>query len=90
MATNKKLFNIIDDNDGVNVLGGSVPLESAYIAMYAAIQAGEKLPNDLEVGESTKAEYNLASSSIGARPKARANKAARRSRANIYRIMRVQ
>ena len=77
MATNKKLFNIIDDNDGVNVLGGSVPLESAYIAMYAAIQAGEKLPNDLEVGESTKA-------------KARANKAARRSRANIYRIMRVQ
>ncbi len=82
----KMLFDIIDDTDGTNVLGGSVPLDNCYIAMYAAIQAGEKLPKDLEVGESTRAEYRLGSSGAGgARPKARGHK----SRAHIYRITRV-
>jgi hypothetical protein len=51
-------FNILDGNDE-NVLGGSIPLNHCYINEYGAIQAGEKLPKDLEVGESTRAEFRL-------------------------------
>jgi hypothetical protein len=51
-------FNIIDGKDE-NVLGGSVPLDHCYVNEYVAIQAGEKLPQDLEVGESTRAEFRM-------------------------------
>jgi hypothetical protein len=53
-----KQFNIIDHNDE-NVLGGSVPLNHCYINEYGAVQPGEKLPKDLKVGESTRAEYRM-------------------------------
>jgi hypothetical protein len=53
-----KQFNILDGKDE-NVLGGSVPLDHCYINEYGAIQPGEKLPNDLEVGESTRAEFRM-------------------------------
>ncbi len=51
-------FNIIDGKDE-NVLGGSVPLDHCYINEYGAIQAGEKLPKDLEIGESTRVEFRM-------------------------------
>jgi hypothetical protein len=51
-------FIIIDGNDE-NVFGGSVPLNHCYINEYGAIQADEKLPKDLEVGESTRVEFRL-------------------------------
>jgi len=53
-----KQFNILDGKDE-NVLGGSVPLNHCYISEYGAIQPGEKLPKDLEVGESTRAEFRM-------------------------------
>lgn len=53
-----KRFNILDHN-GENVLGGSVPLHHCYINEYGAVQPGEKLPKNLEVGESTWAEYRM-------------------------------
>jgi hypothetical protein len=59
----EKLFNILDSANS-NVLGGSVTSENAYITMHAAIQAGEKRPQDLEIGESTRAEYRVS----GTRP----------------------
>ncbi|MCK9567459.1 hypothetical protein M0R72_00755 [Candidatus Pacearchaeota archaeon] len=78
-----KLFNILDGKDE-NVLGGSVPLDNCYISQYGAIQAGEKLPKDLEVGESTRAEYNMGG---GSKPQATAR--SRKSKRHIYRIVRV-
>ena len=79
-----KQFDILDGKDE-NVLGGSVPLDHCYISEYGAIQAGEKLPQDLEVGEETRAEYNLGGSS---KPQATAR--SRKSKRHIYRIVRVQ
>jgi hypothetical protein len=51
-------LNILDGSDD-NVLGGSVTLDSCYISQYAAVQPGEKMPKDLEVGESTRAEFRM-------------------------------
>lgn len=58
MGNYGKLFNILDGSDE-NVLGSSIPLNHCYISEYGAIQPGEKLPKDLEVGESTRAEYRM-------------------------------
>lgn len=54
----KMKFNILDGSDE-NVLGSSVPLGHCYISQYAAVQSGEKMPKDLEVGESTRAEFRV-------------------------------
>ena len=51
-----KLLKTVDDSD---VLGGEVGEDNVYIKTYGSVLPGEKLPADLEVGETTLKEYRL-------------------------------
>lgn len=59
MTKAKKTFRLIDDADGSVVLGGDVSERNVYIAAYGSVLPGEKLPGELEVGESTRKRYAL-------------------------------
>lgn len=54
-----KMFRLIDDSDGSTVLGGDVSEHNVYIAAYGTPLPGEKLPGDLQVGESARKRYAL-------------------------------
>ena len=52
-------FRIIDDKNDSIVLGGDVTEDNVYVRTYGALLPGEKLPTDLQVGESTRKRYAL-------------------------------
>lgn len=53
------LYRILDDRDGSDVLGATVSGDNVYVRAYGRLLHGEKRPEDLLVGESTRKRYNL-------------------------------
>lgn len=52
---------VIETEQGSDVMGGELDYENCYISIYPKILGG-KSPKQLEVGESTLAEFSLSGS----------------------------
>lgn len=57
-------YLLLNDSTGEDVVGGALSEDNAYVSSYGALLPGEKRPNALAVGESTRKTYALS----GARP----------------------
>jgi hypothetical protein len=56
-------YKVTTTDTGADVLGGPVPYENAYIRAYGEpVNAGDKSPAELEIGESVLRRYRLSGS----------------------------